>query len=1483
MRGWVIFLGMSFLAVPSAALWAQPKTPATPAYVEDSQEALDLVGQAHDLRQSGRVGQAAERYQHILETLSHKLIETSPRVYADVVTAVTQRIAGDAELLAEYRTRLEPIAADRFMRATDQATLELIVDRYALTPSAMEAALRLAGILLESAQPRDAAALLDRFRAHPDHAIHAAQWWMLRGTAARMNGDAVISQSAIDELGRLGVNDAARQLIAWVDGGPRRVVWSPTSQLPTVALPEQLEQPGWLMPLMEFPAAAANNNRARVAAVQPVRPEAVLFEPVPVCEADVLYVHMGMKLRAVDRASGRSFWEYEAPEPKGEVQNPWMRMMITTPDHRGVALSDGRAIAVMGAPLNRQMQYNLAAMVGAWVSAVSARDGSELWRIAPKDIDESLASASFYGTPLTGDGRTYVLLRRSQMGGFQTAFVVALDSATGKPLWRRYLSSAAANQQFIIRPMSLMTMIGSRLVINDQLGSVACVDARDGSMLWLHTLPAPATDDNNANITLINRSANAVPQASAPILTAAGLVITPLLPTSPARLLNPENGTLIKELPGAPWTQCDYLASAGGDILCIGTVTTLIDGTTLKDKWSVRLSPIKGRAAVLSDQVLLPLGNRVISLSLANGGVKWEKPVARSGSLFALPDQLLITDTESVRSHMVWARAYARLKADLQAAPTDPNRGLALAHLATTARQNEAVLEGVDAAFKAVTPATPEDKPSPQHTRVFRQVLVFAEMEINDSALRYSLYDRLAQQTTDPGEEVVFQLSRGSFLAAMGNAQGAVDHFQAVLVDPTLASQLVTIGGTTMQAGIEGRARLIAVVKQAGPAVYARYDATAAQRLGELTPRGMSSVAPANAAALLELARQYPMATAAPAAVAAAGEALAAAGDKSAALSRMSLAFSQTKDAKLIAHLGGRIAEINTELGQSRKAKRWLDQFRRLHPNVMPLRDGKPTDAAQWATELSGVNGGSPERAQLTGPISRVEVLPGRLLSVESADTLNQPTDSIIISHGDTIEMRHGADLAIKWTTKIPVSHGPATLLWHDNDQVVLWMSAAAELIALDARTGHASWPALDSKTAISPPDEPRDPRDEAIDEAQAQAAQDVEQAIQDIELQAQNRGAQVMLRVNGRVAIRGQNVLLNVADGNAVSSIRVRVNDEMICIATTSGKLAGVDRLTGKVVWRTTVPIGQLSHFTISQDHAAVAGISPNPDGSASASTLILDIANGRVLHTLSDIDQPPTWIGLSSNSLLIRVMFQEVVANHAVEGQLAWRLPIKTPNNTGMMEACLNDTLLLVQESEASVMAIDSLTGQVLGRIVLGQTGISSRMVAQNADGLVHVLAPGGLVAMATEGTVRWRDALIAEEKIFLQQLVSNQSVVALALVPPPAPPGVQRVGLSELRLHVQGMRSRDLFRQSLLNRRIPQPESERLIARMGALPPPSPAGWYYRIYLFDRDTGTLTDSQAIGPIRDVIDTTTTVLLDGRIALTTGNNTVILHGQAK
>ena len=413
--------------------------------------------------------------------------------------------------------------------------------------------------------------------------------------------------------------------------------------------------------------------------------------------------------------------------------------------------------------------------------------------------------------------------------------------------------------------------------------------------------------------------------------------------------------------------------------------------------------------------------------------------------------------------------------------------GLGLAYLAVNVQQSAAALEGVDAALSALqhapsepgrpSPGIPDSHQAAVRREVVGQILALATNPTAAASLRSALFDRLANATSSPADEVVYQLAFGAFLASTGKTEEAIDQYQAVLADPTLSAQLYQQGTGSRQAGLEAKMRLAAVVKEAGPKIYERYETAAAQRLA-----GAMAAAPGPGGADRAGAAVPAVEVRAPPRRSPPPTRLAAGGDTNGAIAQFRAPTTGKPDQAMLQRTVGRLVELYTSTSHINEARHWLNRARRDHPGLQPLRDGQPVDVSAWLAELASRPSGQTPLPSLATPLSTSFVIPAQLLTPAAQPeqtwardrivTLIPGTPGIPASPGNLgipatsgkVQLRRGPSLDAAWEADVPA--GPVALLSLNQDQVVLWLDHDCVVSSLDAQSGKPLWQ-LDAKATL--------------------------------------------------------------------------------------------------------------------------------------------------------------------------------------------------------------------------------------------------------------------------------------------------------------------------------------------------------------------------------------------------------------------------------
>jgi outer membrane protein assembly factor BamB len=118
-----------------------------------------------------------------------------------------------------------------------------------------------------------------------------------------------------------------------------------------------------------------------------------------------------------------------------------------------------------------------------------AREGDLIWTIKSDELESDAGNWYFDGAPLAAEGRVYVALRRSDP---QLQLNVAcFDATSARLLWNRKVCNGVEALKGDVDEVrhQLLTLAEERLYYGTNLGTIAALDARDGSVSWVATYP----------------------------------------------------------------------------------------------------------------------------------------------------------------------------------------------------------------------------------------------------------------------------------------------------------------------------------------------------------------------------------------------------------------------------------------------------------------------------------------------------------------------------------------------------------------------------------------------------------------------------------------------------------------------------------------------------------------------------------------------------------------------------------------------------------------------------------------------------------------------------------------------------------------------------------------------------------------------------------------------------------------------------------
>lgn len=1438
---------------------ASAQTPSAPIYIDDSPAALDLIHEARHLREQDRITEAAAKYQQVLEQYPFKLVSKEEGLYIDIRQRVHEILLADKQLLEAYQEQFEPEARrelDEAMRRWgNDAKLLRIARRYSLTPAGLEATLNLASLQLERGTPLDAQSILQTVADHPLLSRRAPHYYLLVAASAMLVGQNEKFAVAEQQLRTLNAKAELEVLGTWrkTFTVPDKSQWlNARNTLPEVELPRSLQAPLWAVRFdthknSSAPSHARLSNAGSGSNNSAVPP--YLLEPTVV--GDTLIGCDGSTVQAIDRMSGRIKWTY-APRDHDVRQSlgSFATMSQWVDDPRGVALEENRLFTVVGRVSNTQYGWRLK-LHQTWLTCLNALDGRVLWRKNPSDLDESMNVAFFHGTPIVDQGRLYVMVRRNQNSGFNSAFVMALSTVSGDLLWRRHLSSAAVTRGATMQALGKMALSGNHLYVTDNLGAVAKIDARSGSVAWLNML---ASTPSSKELLQERKPLRIVKQPGPPMVAEAGVIIPAFDPSSATVLIDPTTGKVVRELIGEEWDPTDQYFSTQHGLLAIGSNARMLDPKTLDARWKRDLNEPSPRleaagVAITGRVAVIPQQNHIKVISLEDGSDLSNLQIDATGSVLPVAGQLLVSDDQSIRSYTEWGTAYDNLQQRMQQEKENPFAGLALAHLAATSQRWDVMLEGLDAAIFALDRRELKSmrligaKIDPVQHAVFRQIRTLADPESlpesdqrrntylavlhADPSLRQALFDRLSSVSATPADEVAYQLSAGQYMEKIEQPRRALEHYQSVLSDPTLATQLYQHRSGSRQARLEARIRIKELVASQ-PDIYEPFELQARQRLDELSAD--PSTTPEE---FLSLATQYPLSTAACGALYAAAERLIEAGDDRQAISHLSRAFEEAKDKDIRIDLMATIASTCERMDQPRRARRWLLQLQREYPDADIEIDGEQVNLDAWLVRLQALQSMQGQMPSLYLPLRSPIVLEGRLLSPTHQPDGVWSNKVLLTQVSQTVQCYRVEDLSPTWRITTPDTH--TQLLAISNEQALLWSESAGWLAAIDLASGEPIWPQVDVNLLLESIGD-----EQQVRQMQPEAQRQFEDMLNPGNFQ------RMLARRRGRAEPEPQ-----------TTDLLITINDQVFCLADRSGRTVAINRDTGRILWQRVFGFREMINAQLDDDVLMLAGNVGLINDTQSGSILIVDPRTGQQQTNIVEDRNTLTWAGMAGDRLVIYSTNKNVAAHQIDNGKLAWRLPFNGRNFPSSGVSSRDHVLL--QDESGTMQIIDVEDGRVVKTLVTSTAPTTAQPIVQSLDGRWYIMTPWQSFALDEEGLIAWRDGVRSHQKSLLAQLIADQHVVLIAN-------GEERMWRPA--------------REEMHNVMEVQVEAEppaRMLEQI-EVPQVQPGGWAYRLFILDRKGGAVLEERTVGPLQERLISRSAALLDGMIVLSTATHSIVI-----
>jgi len=518
-------------------------------YVKESTKAADTFELARRMERLKEWHKAADAYQEILEdprcadSVVPTVFDTEqrPLKYEGFGLAVRDRLcAWPLEGLTVYRARFEPAAAALLQKAgsTGGELLREVLNRYFVTVSAVEAAIRLIDLSLEAGDFAEAAWIGDLLlQKHPGLEAQRPAVLFRTAIAHHLAGAAALAAARLEELKK--AYPTAWGTVAGRDVNLVEALQSVLQSRPPTATAGSSDswrtfggdatrnlltagggKAGARVYSIAFPPPAMaglneQQKQQRLAALAAERSLGLTTGVMPAVDRGEMFFQNGERIWAVHLESGvpLALWQQTYPHTSGQFTLPTavlaaMTGMIMRNDAYGgaggggtpaqqhtITVTDDAVLAVMGRPASIISPYFAAGMAGGASSSrlvcLDRATGQLRWMVDPSGIG-SAGGAYFSGAPLVVGDNVFVIARtltnteescqlvcyRVDSGALRWSCFVA-SAPTGTPYW------GGAYARSTLDTVSHLSFAGGRVFVLTNLGAVAAVDAASGRTAWM--------------------------------------------------------------------------------------------------------------------------------------------------------------------------------------------------------------------------------------------------------------------------------------------------------------------------------------------------------------------------------------------------------------------------------------------------------------------------------------------------------------------------------------------------------------------------------------------------------------------------------------------------------------------------------------------------------------------------------------------------------------------------------------------------------------------------------------------------------------------------------------------------------------------------------------------------------------------------------------------------------------------------------------
>ncbi len=787
----------------------------------------------------------------------------------------------------------------------------------------------------------------------------------------------------------------------------------------------------------------------------------------PVVSGDLIVIQKQREIVGLYRRTGAVAWRRPTDDLDQSLADD---LEDQPPALYAPTVSGGRVYAALPGEIASYYGYESPSTPPA-VICLDAASGNPIWSLTRESAGAVLEEIVFDTSPLVREGSVYVVGRRRRSFGFEDCYLLRIRATDGVLVHKTHLGSASTGSFGSRRAtLSMAAVVGDTIYVCTNLGTVAAVAARTGSVRWLRAYDRSSNADEQP---WGGQSRMHSPWGYNPAMVHDGQLF--ILPTDAAHLFvyDVDSGNLLHQIPreqlmgaqSAFGVKDGLFCSAGGKVVCY-------DLREDKLRWSTDLtqgSSVYGRGMWVDGELMIPTTVGISRFDVSTGSRRdtvLEKNL-RMGNILALADEVYVAGPWQVSAYVRRSQLWRSLRTRMAESPADPVPALELAEVAL--RNGEAT-EAYDAIGEAVrrADAMQDTLDGVVRRRIYENVIAYVRANANkasiDLAKLNKLFDYASDTSPNGASQVAYRLLFASRYKKLEQPQEALRLYQQILRDRTLREEPVTAQVEPVDrennavsqdrtSGLIAASRIDDLLIQFGDTIYAQYESEALRWLE-------SGKAGGDLGRLELIVRTFPNSQTAPLAMLAQADLLLANASPARAAAVLSAAYYRYPNRLDKETIIRRIADAYESAGRLPHAYSWLTKGVREYPAARFDNKGTSVSFVEYRRRLSHVRKEiEPSLPQIHWPIAQQKSVTleenQRLLSPQVSQHPKADWSRYFVSSLKELTAYDAVNGKLLWRWPLS-SDVPADLVFASKD-LALFLTANT-LYALDPSTGKQLW-----------------------------------------------------------------------------------------------------------------------------------------------------------------------------------------------------------------------------------------------------------------------------------------------------------------------------------------------------------------------------------------------------------------------------------------